>query len=112
LLKYVNKLSGKNGVKYSSLENVTDGRLIHNAIVSLIGNYVANSAISIIEFEKVFSGDPAYYTMKSAGKEKMTQTVTFADGKVSEETIKVDVVTDTFSDKIKRLGSLLSPGDE
>lgn len=112
LLKYINKLSGKSGVRYSDLENVKDERLIHNAIVSLIGNYVVNSAISVIEFEKVFSGDPAYYTMKSSGKEKMTQLVTFSDGKISEETVEVDVITDTFSDKIKRLGSLLSPGDE
>ena len=130
-----------------------------DALFSLIANYVANSAISTIEFEKVFSGDPAFYSMKNQGKasrieskkdlptkgkfgvtyitqdeekayrwngdnyievadedikslQKITDQVELPDGQIAETSVFVDIMTDSFSDKIKRLGSTLSPGDE
>ena len=130
-----------------------------DALFSLIANYVANSAISTIEFEKVFSGDPAFYSMKNQGKasrieskknlpakgkfgvtyitqdeekayrwngdnyievadedikslQKITDQVELPDGQITETSVFVDIMTDSFSDKIKRLGSTLSPGDE
>ena len=33
---------------------------------SLMANHVANTAISIIEYEKVYSGDPSQYKYKYA----------------------------------------------
>jgi len=68
LNKYANAIHGKINNKqtkdaYSDLENST---ILSDALFSLIANYAVNSAISIIEFEKVFSGDPAFYSRKKA----------------------------------------------
>jgi hypothetical protein len=41
---------------------------MQDALFSLIASYVANSAISVIEFEKVFSGDPAFYKRSTVEK--------------------------------------------
>lgn len=136
-----------------------DKYLMQDALFSLIANYVANSIISTIEFEKVFSGDPAFYSRKTVSKivrvedktklpnkgksgvvyvtsdnekayeysegkyqeiadknlvgvTRITSEVTLQDGSVVKESIIVDNVWDSYSDKIKRLGSTLSPGDE
>lgn len=51
----------------------------HYAILSIIGNNAINTAVSIIEVEKLFTGDPAFYK--------------------------------NTDDKIKRLSSVLSTGD-
>lgn len=60
------------------------------AVYDMIADYTINSIVSIIEFEKVFSGDPAYYKW---GRDRQ--------GNILDPTI----------DKIKRLGALLSTGD-
>ena len=92
-----------------------DETLAQDALFSLIASYVANSAISTIEFEKVFSGDPAFYARKKSNVNPTIQIeseIELADGKVASEIIQVENLDDTYSDKIKRLGSTLSPGDE
>jgi hypothetical protein len=45
-----------------------DKVILQGALFSLVANTVVNSAISIIEFEKVFSGDPAFYSRKTLTK--------------------------------------------
>ena len=83
---------------------------------SLMANHVINSITSIIEFEKVFSADPAQYKWKGISGEYATERKSMEyklpSGEVIESEYYVSNVGDKFSDKIKRLGSILSPGDE
>ena len=58
--------------------------------------------ISIEEIEKVFTGDPAFYKNYSD-----KQKIQFEDDEYN-----IDFVTDKHSDKIKRLGAILSPGQK
>lgn len=90
----------------------------HNAFYNIISNYVLNSAISTIEVEKIYSGDPAFYKWKK-NKAQETETITFkhyindTDGVIEiSEKVDVECLDDTYSDKIKRLGGLNSPGSE
>lgn len=62
------------------------------ALYSLIANHVANQMVSIIEVEKAFVGDPAYYKWKRDKKQPW-------------------IIIERSVDKIKRLGSVLSTGD-
>lgn len=62
------------------------------ALYSVIANHVVNQASSIIELEKAFVGDPAYYKWKRDKKQPW-------------------IITERSVDKIKRLGSVLSTGD-
>lgn len=73
-------------------------------VLSVMGNYVAQSMISTIEVEKVLSGDPAFYKWAYA----KTTTSKEINGQVYEFSDLIDKDTD----KIKRLGALLSPGSE
>ena len=82
-----------------------------SALFSLIGNYVVNSQISTIEIEKIFAGDPAQYKWKS-GKESKSKISANINGNVYEIEDSVQNLNDLHSDKIKRLGSMLSPGQE
>lgn len=89
---------------------------------SIIANYTANSIISIIETEKAISGDPAFYEWKKNKYEESTN-ITF-NGNVSIKDkngnswnlpvsgykTTVENLYDTYSNKIKRLGAVLSPG--
>jgi len=78
---------------------------------SAIANNVVNNFISVIEVEKIYSGDPAFYKIKSKSKEEVT--ITYNDGQQKAEVqVTVNNITDPSSDKIKRLGGILSPGDE
>lgn len=61
-------------------------------LYSLVANHVVNQMASIIEIEKVFVGDPAYYKWKRDKKQPW-------------------IITERSIDKIKRLGSVLSTGD-
>lgn len=63
---------------------------ISDTIYSIIANYVTGYAISIEEVEKCFTGDPAFYKWK-----------TNSEGKIYQRDV----------DKIKRLSSVLSTGD-
>lgn len=90
--------------------------LLHHALFSLIGSHVANTATSIIEVEKIFSGDPAFYKKKSYKGDKAKSEIIieheFATGEIAREKVEVENLEDVFSDKIKRLGGTLSPGQE
>ena len=77
-------------------------------VLSVIGNYTVQSIISIIEIEKVYAGDPAFYKWKYAKSTEHTVIGNEADGHVAD----LQILTDKDSDKIKRLGGLLSPGAE
>ena len=83
---------------------------------SLMANHTVNSLTSIIEFEKVFSADPAQYKWKGVkgeyAVEKQKMSYTLPSGEVVETEYYVSNIGDKFSDKIKRLGSILSPGNE
>lgn len=86
---------------------------------SLVANHVANTAISIIEFEKVFQGDPSYFKYqyvedesRNREKKKVYSKYTLPNGQVVSVEQEVSIVSEKETDKIKRLGSLLSPGDE
>jgi len=52
-------------------DNVTDA----DALYSLVANHVANYATSIIEIEKVFMGDPAYYKYKDVKAKILRQSI-------------------------------------
>ena len=97
---------------YSSLNNVYDA----DALYSLVANHVANYATSIIEIEKVFMGDPAYYKYKDIKGQFSTKEVTYTtqlgDGISITKTISVSNLNEKDSDKTKRLGAGLSPGNE
>lgn len=92
-------------------EKVNKDRLLNtmrtkqdDILLSIIGNFVAQSMISIIEVEKVFSGDPAFYKWNYSKKK--------AQKEVNGEMYEFSILTDKDTDKIKRLGALLSPGSE
>lgn len=72
-------------------------------VLSVIGNFTVQQMISTIETEKIFSSDPAYYKWVYSGKDKIT---------VNGTEMEVRRLVDKDSDKIKRLGALLSPGRE
>ena len=136
-IKCVNKDSNGNYIPYSIpkqfLQNYADdferlgifgGGSIYsgqvwieqNALFSLIANHVANTITSIIEYEKIWAADPAQYKWKNLkgefSKVEITDKFVTPDGETATFTTMVDNVYDKFSDKIKRLGSQLSPGDE
>lgn len=115
--KYANKITKTLSDKSTHIDTTQgmDEDLAQDALFSLIASYVANSAISTIEFEKIFSGDPAFYAKKTSKTQPTTQLeceILLEDGSVAIEKIDVENLDDTYSDKIKRLGSTLSPGDE
>lgn len=83
--------------------NTQDTDSLKNFALSLITNNVLSSIISVIEIEKVFSGDPAFYELFSTKQE-----ITGEDG----QKYSVLKVVDKHSNKIKRLGALLSPGQK
>ena len=100
--------------EYGSFGKAYDSEdILHHALFSLIGSHVANTATSIIEIEKIFAGDPAFYKKRALkNKEKITVDITFPTGEIASEQVEVENLYDTYSDKIKRLGGLLSPGQE
>lgn len=81
------------------------------AFISLITNFVLNGMISTIDIEKIITGDPAYFKYTKSGKQDVKITY---NGPISSgtATVSVDIITDTYSDKVKRLGSTQSPGEE
>ena len=99
---------------FSSTDLYDNYDIQNSALISLISNHFVNSVISTIEFEKVFSGDPAQY--KSKGNKKYPSARTsisiYGENGDIEVDVNVDNLDDIHSDKIKRLGSTLSPGEE
>ena len=93
----------------------SDKRMLSNYGLSAVANHVISTWISIVELEKVFSGDPANYKYAyySNGKTPITEKIEVpytVDGKTNTYTIDVRILKEKDSDKIKRLGALLSPG--
>lgn len=83
-----------------------------NAFYSLIASFAVNNIVSVIEDEKVFSGDPALFKYQDKTSVSITDTFAFdGSNETSTMTFEIDEVHDLFSDKIKRLGSTNSPGE-
>lgn len=104
---------------------ITDQNVLRNsAIYSAIANHVIREAVSIIEVEKIFSGDPAMYKwieykskdLPDSVKENLTKTETIETinskgNKVKKKVqLQVSLLQSKDVDKIKRLGAVLSPG--
>ena len=71
-----------------SSDPVIAGNAEGYAIYDMIADYTLNSIISLVEVEKIYSGDPAYYKYRWSK----------------------DGIIDMSIDKIKRLGALTSTG--
>lgn len=89
---------------------------LDSAIYSIIANHVIMQAISIQEFEKVYTGDSAFYKWLNYKESELPQKqvkdtsfeyVTSDNQKVS---VKVSTLKSKDVDKTKRLGGALSPG--
>lgn len=79
--------------KSKKLEKEDSSRNNESALIySVVANNVLNSIISINEIEKTFVGDPAYYKYKRQSGDK-------------------SIIVEKSVDKTKRLGSVLSTGD-
>lgn len=90
----------------------TNIALDQNTALSAIASHVASTAISIIEFEKIYSGDPANYKYFNIKNEDFATTEVIKADPKTGMVFKFDVanIKEKHSDKIKRLGSVLSPG--
>lgn len=106
ILNWYQQQFGKAGMNVGT-RAYSDSNLLSDYGLSAVANHVASTMISIIEVEKVFSGDPAFYKWKYQ-KSKKTISINY---KGTEFQTKVSILKEKDSDKIKRLGALLSPGD-
>ena len=105
ILNWYGKEFSKHNVSVSP-RAYSDNRMINNLGLSAIANHTASTMISIIELEKVFSGDPAFYKWKyQKSKQKVR---IYEKGMTFFSNVKI--LKEKDSDKIKRLGALLSPG--
>lgn len=105
ILNWYGKEFSKHNVSVSP-RAYSDNRMINNLGLSAIANHTAATMISIIELEKVFSGDPAFYKWKY---QKSKQKVRISENGMTFFS-NVKILKEKDSDKIKRLGALLSPG--
>lgn len=101
ILDYYHNRFGRSGKTLSDYEEAAGN--VADCTLSAIANNVANEMISTIELEKVFTGDPAYYEWQYAKKVSDEFTI-------DEHTESVRRLTAKDADKIKRLGAILSPG--
>ena len=119
--EYYTRFKPINAAGYSSLNKTDD------IIYSIIGSHVANTAISIQEVEKCFTGDPAYYKWQSVStiykpNDDSFQPVIYKDGLNKyiednpginpEDYAEFSTITGMDVDKIKRLSSVLSTGSD
>jgi len=84
------------------------------AIYSLIANHTVNSMMSVKEVEMAFTGDPAYFKWTRLSKNGRLDDV--ADNLIKLGVIKNKedadrIIVESSLDKIKRLSSVLSTGD-
>ena len=102
ILNYYAKIFDKNGYGFQSYAYGNG----HDAdyLLSAIGSHVASTMLSIIETEKIFTGDPAFYKWKYL---ENTASILNDDSTVTD----VSILKEKHSDKIKRLGAVLSPGE-
>lgn len=110
--QFVNKLIPNNIFEYYKSKVNNDMYTADEAdlksqdiLFSIIGSHVANQAISIMEVEKCFTGDPAYYKWKKSENTKRYKVT--REGHFNRTS---DIITGKDVDKIKRLSSVLSTG--
>ena len=116
---YANKYFERGYLDYKESPYSGDDDIDADLTLSAITNNVLGSMMSVIEMEKVFSGDPAFYKWKykekKGTKERITREVSaevaFEDGTIHKFTTEVDILAEKHTDKIKRLGAVLSPGE-
>lgn len=116
---YANKYFERGYLDYKESPYSGDDNIDSDLTLSAITNNVLGSMMSVIEMEKVFSGDPAFYKWKykekKGTKERITREVSaevaFEDGTIHKFTTDVDILAEKHTDKIKRLGAVLSPGE-
>lgn len=106
ILNWYQQQFGKAGMEVG-IRAYSDNKMLSDYGLSAVANHVASTMISIIEVEKVFSGDPAFYKWKYQ-KSKKAISINYKGTKFQTE---VRILKEKDSDKIKRLGALLSPGD-
>lgn len=127
-IKYSNRLLPKDIVDFykKKIEDagVTEMVTDSDAIYTAIANHAIRSAISTIEVEKIYSGDPAmykwqYFKFDKLPSEAQAQNIVTIEAEIYNEDgkletrpveIKLDVLNKKDVDKIKRLGAILSPG--
>ena len=114
ILKKYQDMFAKAGEKVGR-KPYSDKRMLSNYGLSAVANHVISTWISIVELEKVFSGDPANYKYNyyTNGKTPITEEIEvpyIVNGKTNTYTVDVRILKEKDSDKIKRLGALLSPG--
>lgn len=115
ILKKYQDMFAKAGEKVGR-KPYSDKRMLSNYGLSAVANHVISTWISIVELEKVFSGDPANYKYNYYVNEKkipITEEIEvpyIVNGKTNTYTVDVRILKEKDSDKIKRLGALLSPG--
>jgi len=90
---YIKALQDNEYGSYGRPYEATD--LLHHAVFSLIGNFVANEATSVIEVEKIFSGDPAFYKKKAISKIERFDTVSKFPKAGKSGIVYVDSSTET-----------------
>ena len=94
--------------------DVISGNTYRNSLIySALASFVLGTMFSTMEIEKVVQGDPSLF------KYKYSKTGTVVSGTVNvngiefqSDNVPVSILTDSFTDKIKRLGGVLSPGEE
>ena len=119
LSTYLKKMQDLGIVKgasiYSKAKTEKNKYAEQQATYSLLANHIINTILSVMEVEKVYSGDPAQYKYK-INKNNPTTTIEVTDYQIGKNRISfkttVDNVYDKFSDKIKRLGGTQSPGNK
>lgn len=115
LLKYYKKkFDEAKGIKTKDDNKIrnpySDADMLHNYSLSVIANHRLSTMISIIELEKVFAGDPAFYKYAYKKEDRKVIVKQNINGKERQFTIGVRQLDQKDADKIKRLGALLSPG--
>lgn len=98
---------------YSSEETVDEKFALIQATYSLIANHTVNTMLSVMEVEKVYTGESAMYKKKSGDEKTKCRLCNYEIGGVLiDEEVQVENLQDTFSDKVKRLGGPQSTGNK
>lgn len=104
---YLDKISSQTGSQFKP-KAYTFSSLNNEAAYCAIANHYVNTVISMIEYEKVFSGDQAQYKWQYM-KDQNGKEILY-DAKVDGYDIKIRKLRDKNTDRVKRLGAGLSPG--
>ena len=86
--------------RYGDTQGLPEFDIQQDIINSVIANHMIYQMVSVIELEKTVVGDPAYY--KWTRRELTTE--------YKGEKVSYEIITDSHTDKVKRLGSSLSIG--